>query len=152
MRLIVFLLVIFMSHFAYSQGNTGSVISQAEYSLTPPSFLGGNLAKKSFLSSHIQYPKEALMNKVEGVVELKMIVETDGSLSGIKIIKDPGGGLGEEALRVYLLMPNWQPGILYGQPVRVPITETINFKLVRTQEPKDKKIEPDHNRVKRTRL
>ncbi|MCO5231237.1 MAG: energy transducer TonB [Chitinophagales bacterium] len=120
---------------AYAQGNNNSS-SQTEYSLTPPSFNGGNVAKKSFLSSQIQYPKEALMNKVEGVVELKMIVETDGSLSGIRVVKDPGGGLGDEAMRVYSIMPKWLPGILYGAPVRTPITETVQFKLIKNQEPK----------------
>ncbi len=94
-----------------------------------PSFPGGAEAKKKFISENIRYPEEAKTNRIEGTVELKFIVETNGQLSNFEITNDPGGGLGEEALRIYQLMPAWEPGRLKGESVRIPVTETLNFKL-----------------------
>lgn len=112
-----------------AQTNQQSSSSAIEYHLIAPQFPGGKTAKNHFISSNIQYPVLAKENKIQGAVELRFIVEKDGSLTNFEILSDPGGGLGAEALRVYQLMPKWIPGELYEEDARVPITETLNFKL-----------------------
>jgi protein TonB len=60
---------------------------------------------------------------------LSFIVEKDGSLSDIKVLRGIGGGLDEEAVRVLKSSPNWKPGIMNGRPVRVAYTMPIHFQL-----------------------
>lgn len=118
------LIIIGFSATALTQGS-GSPVFTGEQ----PMFPGGNDAKKTFISSNIRYPEEAKLNRIQGTVELKFIIETDGSLSNIQVVSDPGGGLGEEALRIYEMMPNWIPGRLNGNVVRIPVNETLTFRL-----------------------
>lgn len=112
-----------------AQNNDKTSNSSTEYNLISPEFPGGKTAKNFFLSTNVQHPVIAKENKIQGVVELRFIVELDGTLTNFQILKDPGGGLGEEAIRVYKMMPKWIPGDLYNQAARVPITESLNFKL-----------------------
>lgn len=112
-----------------AQNNDNTTNSSTEYNLISPEFPGGKTAKDHFLSTNIKYPVVAKENKIQGIVEFRFIVELDGTLTNFQILKDPGGGLGEEAIRVYKLMPKWIPGDLYNQAARVPITESLNFKL-----------------------
>ena len=126
----LFFFVIFITASSLSaQSENKTSDSSLEYSLIAPLFPGGKTAKNHFISSNIQYPAFAIEYKIQGAVELRFIVEEDGSLTNFRILKDPGGGLGDEALRIYQLMPKWIPGQLYHDPTRVPITETLYFKL-----------------------
>jgi protein TonB len=129
MKYILICVLLFTVNNLSAQTGSKSPQSSTEYKLISPEFPGGKTAKNHFLSTQIQYPSNAKENKIQGAVELRFIVELDGSLTNFQILKDPGGGLGEEALRVYHLMPKWIPGELYEQPARVPITEIVNFKL-----------------------
>lgn len=94
-----------------------------------PSFPGGEQKMMEFLSANIKYPAEALKNKISGKVYLQVVVEKDGSLSNIKVIRDIGGGCGEEALRVVQMMPKWNPGEQGGRPVTVRFTMPVQFRL-----------------------
>lgn len=94
-----------------------------------PEFPGGLNAMMLFIRDNIKYPKEALDKKIEGTVVIQFVVEKDGSLSDIKIVRDPGGGLGKEGIRVVKLMPNWKPGMQRGQTVRVKMSAPIRFRL-----------------------
>ncbi|HUH72976.1 MAG TPA: energy transducer TonB [Chitinophagales bacterium] len=126
----ILICALFLGINSISAQNTNRTSSpSSEYNLISPEFPGGAAAKNHFLSTNVQYPIVAKENKIQGVVELRFIVEIDGTLTHFEILKDPGGGLGEEALRVYKLMPKWIPGDLYNQPARVPITESLNFRL-----------------------
>ena len=87
----------------------------------------GDLLK--FLSKKVRYPKSALENKIEGKVIVQFIIEKDGSISNVEIVKKAGWGMDEEAIRVIKLMPNWKPGKQNGKAVRVLFTLPINFKL-----------------------
>lgn len=138
MKYIFICLFFFTANSLFAQIGNKTQESPTEYNLISPEFPGGKTAKNHFLSTNIQYPIIAKENKIQGIVELRFIVEEDGSLSNFSILKDPGGGLGEEALRVYHLMPKWIPGELYEQPARVPITEIVNFKLSLTKSTKKK--------------
>ncbi len=94
-----------------------------------PSFPGGEAGFGNFLAKSIRYPKIAKENKTAGRVIISFIVEKDGSLTNIKVLRDIGGGCGEEAIRVLSLSPAWNPGMQDGKPVRVAFTMPVNFTL-----------------------
>ena len=94
-----------------------------------PVFPGGEDAFIKFLGSHIKYPAVARENNVSGRAYISFVVERDGSLTDIKILRSPGSGLGEEAVRVLKMSPHWTPGIQNGKPVRVSYTVPVNFSL-----------------------
>lgn len=86
-----------------------------------------------YIYKNIKYPGEARENGIEGMAVIKFIVEKDGSIEEAEISRNPGGGIGEEALRVIKSMNNmpekWTPGLQRGCPVRVLYTIPVKFKL-----------------------
>jgi TonB family protein len=94
-----------------------------------PNYPGGVNKFYKFLQQNIKYPAEAKSKKIQGKVFVSFIVEKDGSLSNLKVIRDPGAGCGAEALRVMKLSPKWNPGIQMGHKVRVQYTLPISFTL-----------------------
>ena len=94
-----------------------------------PNYPGGVDKFYKFLQQNIKYPAEARNKKVQGKVFVSFIVEKDGSLSDLKIIRDPGAGCGNEALRVMKLSPKWNAGVQNGHKVRVQYTLPISFTL-----------------------
>ena len=108
------------------QQKDDKVFTEVEHA---PDFPGGVNKFYQFLQQNIKYPTEARNKKIEGKVFVTFIVEKDGSLSGIKIIRDPGAGCGNEALRVMKLSPKWNAGVQNGHKVRVQYTLPISFTL-----------------------
>ncbi len=94
-----------------------------------PEYPGGEGAFGKFLQKNINYPIIAKENNIQGKVYLQFIVERDGSLTDIAIVREPGSGLGDEAKRVLKMSPHWKPGIQNGKPVRVQYTIPVNFTL-----------------------
>jgi protein TonB len=94
-----------------------------------PSPIGGMDKFYSFLGAKIKYPEQAKEVGTQGRVVLTFVVEKDGSLTDIKAIRDPGNGLGDEAIRVLKLAPRWKPGVQNGRNVRVQYTIPVNFNL-----------------------
>jgi TonB family protein len=94
-----------------------------------PYFPGGDEARHKFIEENIHYPDSALKNKIQGKVFVTFIVEKDGSLSNVRVLKGIGGGLDEEAVRVIKMMPKWIPGRQRGTPVRVQFNVPIKFIL-----------------------
>lgn len=90
---------------------------------------GGNKAFLEFLASQINYPRNAARMGVEGTVILQYVINTDGTITDIEIIKGIGFGCDEEAKRVLAMAPNWTPGKQRGIPVRVRQRVPIKFKL-----------------------
>ncbi len=90
----------------------------------------GNL--NEYLSQHIKYPKKEQKNNVTGTVYVNFVIEKDGSVSNVKILKGvPGGqGLDMEAFRVVSSLPKWAPGMQNGQAVRVSFNIPIRFTLI----------------------
>lgn len=82
-----------------------------------------------FLGQHIRYPALARENGIGGTVVVRFIVEKDGSISNVKVVRDIGGGCGAEALRVVQSMPDWLPGKQQGRPVRVQFNLPVKFRL-----------------------
>ena len=94
-----------------------------------PEYPGGMQALFEFLKENIKYPEDAQKQKVEGRVLAKFIVETDGSISNIEVVKHAFPSLDAEAVRVIQAMPKWAPGKQKGQAVRVKFVVPINFNL-----------------------
>jgi len=92
-----------------------------------PEFPGGESALENFLKNNIFYPKAARENHIQGTVYITFVVEKDGSLSDIKVLRGIGGGCDEEALRVVKLMPKWNPGKQNGKAVKVQYTLAVKF-------------------------
>lgn len=91
-----------------------------------PSF-PGNLME--YLSNHIQYPAVAQENNIQGRVVIQFVVETDGSITAVKVVRGVDPSLDKEAVRVVKGMPHWIPGKQNGQPVRVRFTLPVQFRL-----------------------
>ncbi|WP_454804447.1 energy transducer TonB [Mucilaginibacter phyllosphaerae] len=94
-----------------------------------PSFPGGDGAFGKYLGNNIKYPAIARENNVQGRVVLTFVVERDGSLTDIKVLRSLGSGTDEEAIRVLKKSPKWKPGIQNGRPVRVQYSIPVNFTL-----------------------
>lgn len=113
-------------HVTQLEGSTEEILQRVE---KMPSFPGGEQAMLQFISQNLKYPTLALENEIRGTVVAQFVVEKDGSLSDIKVIRDIGAGCGKEALRVINQMPKWIPGRQNGSPVRVQYTLPIRFMM-----------------------
>jgi periplasmic protein TonB len=91
-------------------------------------FPGGMSAMRAYLAKSIHYPDSAKKNNIQGKVILQFIVNKDGSISNVDIMRNLPGGCGEEARRVVLAMPKWKPGLMNGQPVDMYYTLPISFR------------------------
>ncbi len=94
-----------------------------------PEFPGGQLALRKFIAREIKYPKEASKKGIQGKVFVNFVVEKDGSVGAVKIVRGVDPSLDKEALRVIQSLPKWAPGKQKGVPVRVSYTVPINFAL-----------------------
>ena len=94
-----------------------------------PSFPGGQGALMSWLGSNIKYPVVAEENGVQGRVVCTFVVERDGSITDVKVVRGVDPSLDKEAVRVLKAMPKWIPGKQNGSAVRVKYTVPVTFKL-----------------------
>lgn len=94
-----------------------------------PTFPGGNGALMAYLSKSIKYPAIAEENGIQGRVVCSFVVERDGSVSDIRIVKSVDPSLDKEAQRVIASMPKWIPGRQNGQAVRVKYSLPVTFRL-----------------------
>src|SRR5690606_38298134 len=92
-----------------------------------PEFPAGQDAMMKYLSQNIQYPAVAIRNGLSGRVILSFVVDQNGEISDIKVLKPLGGGTDEEAIRVVKRMPKWRPGKQNGRAVKVKYTLPVLF-------------------------
>jgi protein TonB len=93
-----------------------------------PEFKGGMQELYTYLGNNIKYPVMAKESGIQGKVYLTFVVERDGSITDIRLLRGIGG-CDEEAIRVVTTMPNWKPGKQRGKPVRVQYTLPVRFTL-----------------------
>ncbi|MBK7212133.1 MAG: energy transducer TonB [Bacteroidales bacterium] len=96
---------------------------------TNPEFPGGEAEMHRYLAENIIYPEIAKQNNIKGTVYVRFVVERDGSISNIKVIRGIGGGCDEMSSSVIASMPKWTPGYQRLKPVRVFFTIPIEFQL-----------------------
>ena len=94
-----------------------------------PEFPGGMEALYKYLAQNIKYPQLARDNNITGRVYVTFVVERDGSITGCRVLRDIGGGCGQEAILVVKSMPKWTPGKQRGKAVRVQFNLPVNFNL-----------------------
>ena len=94
-----------------------------------PGFPGGDIERIKFLQKNIKYPQMARESGIQGTVYVTFVVEPNGSISHVSILRGIGGGCDEEAIRVIESMPKWNPGKQRGKPVRVQFNMPIKFTL-----------------------
>ena len=94
-----------------------------------PQFPGGAAKMMEFIQKNIQYPMTAQENGIQGRVFVNFVIEPDGSITNVTVMRGIGGGCDEEAIRIVQSMPNWKPGKQRGVAVRSSFTVSIIFKL-----------------------
>lgn len=104
------------------------VIEELHYYVEEMPEFRGNVFE--FLSDNLKYPTIAQEIGLQGKVTCQFVVNKDGSITDIVVIKGVDPSLDKEAIRVIKSMPNWKPGRLNGKPVRVRFTLPVRFKLI----------------------
>ena len=94
-----------------------------------PQYPGGMQELMQYLAKNIKYPPKAEKKGIEGKVMINFIVEKDGSISNVKIVRHIHPLLDKEAERVIKAMPRWSPGKQEGKPVRVKFNIPVAFRL-----------------------
>lgn len=94
-----------------------------------PEFPGGAAKLLEYIGKNVKYPMMARESDIQGKVFVQFVVEPDGSISKVQLLRGIGGGCDEEAMRVVQSMPKWKPGKQRGAPVRVQYMVPIVFKL-----------------------
>ena len=111
-----------------------TVVSQSNQSVFDyveqmPEFPGGMSALIDFLSSNIKYPEDAIKQNIGGRVIVMFVVETDGSITNVRVARTVFPSLDSEAIRVVKSMPKWKPGKEKGRVVRVNYTLPVIFSI-----------------------
>lgn len=129
--IVLIALAIFCSGYTIAQTTEEEVVELINYVEKQPEFPGGTDSMFAFIQRNIRYPEEAKRAGIEGRVFVTFVVEKDGQVSDAKILRDIGGGCGEEAIRVVNIMPKWLPGSLRigGEPARMQFNLPVMFKL-----------------------
>ena len=97
---------------------------------TMPTFQGGDLNTfRNWVQSNVKFPQIALENGISGRVILSFVIERDGRLTNIKVLRTPDRSLSEEAVRVLSQSPKWTPGKQRNQVVRVSYTLPVEFRV-----------------------
>lgn len=115
-----------LSFSSYAQEEKDSI---TEIPDTEAQFPGGTEAMMKFLSENIEYPEISMVLGDQGRVFVQFVIEKDGSLSNIKILRGVTTEIDSEAIRVIHKMPNWTPAIYNDEIVRARATLPINFIL-----------------------
>ena len=102
------------------------IFDVVENAPNPP---GGMEGWNQYLSKNLKYPTQARRMGIEGTVYVVFVVNTDGTIQDVDVLRGIGGGCDEEAMRVVKAAPKWEPGKQRGRPVRVRMRLPIRFKL-----------------------
>jgi len=112
-----------------SQGQGGGESDEPFYFVeVMPSFKGGGIEKfREWVSKRTNYPQAAIERRLRGTVNLTFVVEKDGTVSNITVVKGVDPLLDDEAVNAIAQSPKWTPGLQRGQPVRVRFIIPLNF-------------------------
>ena len=94
-----------------------------------PCFPGGNQKMQDFIEKNLHYPKECAEKEIQGRVIIALVVERNGTLTNIRVVKSVNPALDKEAMRIINLMPKWIPGRQSDKTVRVKYIIPITFQL-----------------------
>ena len=94
-----------------------------------PEFPGGELALRKYIAENVRYPEMAKENDIQGTVYVRFVVDTDGSVSNVEVLRGVDPLLDKEAKRVVETLPKWKPGRQRGKAVKVSHSVPIKFAL-----------------------
>ncbi len=103
-------------------------VYEYDYVEDKPQFPGGDSRLVTFINETRRYPAKAYREGVEGRVTCSFVVNTDGSISHISVLKGVEYSLNQEAMRIFSKMPDWSPGRIDGHPVPVRVIWAIPFR------------------------
>lgn len=110
----------------FNPADTDKIFTAVEQEPMPK---GGIAAFYQYLAQNMHYPEKAYEKGVQGIVFLKFVIEKDGSISNIMVLKSVSKEIDAEAVRVLRTAPKWDPGMQGGRPVRVMSQVPMSFKL-----------------------
>jgi TonB family protein len=121
----------------YDNGKLLNGVSIGEHSDTvrykvrgiEPQYKGGHQAFSAYLASSVRYPDYERAHNIEGTVTLSFVVEKNGKVVDVRVVKNVSDNIDAEAVRVISSSRSWTPGYEYGRPVRVQYTQSLNFSL-----------------------
>jgi periplasmic protein TonB len=130
-------LIIFFSINFFSASANAKIVDSTKISETKvfqfvevmPVFPGGESAMGDYIGKHLKYPNKARRNNIQGKVIIRFIVQSDGTVSDVMVLRDIGYGCGQAALDVVRTMPRWEPGTQNNKAVSVQFTLPIQFSL-----------------------
>lgn len=96
-----------------------------------PEFPGGDEKRLEFLANNLKFPKKAREKGIQGTVFVTFVVDKDGLIKDVRILRGIGGDCDEAAVNVVKMMPRWKPGMLDGKPVSVQFNMPLKFTLTR---------------------
>lgn len=108
--------------------NTYIEVYEYDYVHEKPSFPGGDERLVAFINETRRYPAEAYRKGVQGRVTCSFVVNTDGSVSNIQLLRGVEKTLNEEALRIFRRMPRWTPGRIDDVAVPVRVVRSVHFR------------------------
>lgn len=94
---------------------------------TSPEYPGGQRGLTKFIDENLNYPAAAKANRIRGRVYVSFVVERNGDINGLQVIRGIGGGCDEEAIRLLRSTAPWKPGTVSGKPVRTAFTMPVTF-------------------------
>ncbi len=104
-------------------------MAQTATDTIPASYPGGEKALAAYLDKNLQYPQPSISNGIEGVVNVKFVVKTDGALDKLSIVRLVDPDLEAEAIRLVKGMPAWNPATVGGTPVESESNVQVTFSL-----------------------
>ncbi|MBD5304698.1 MAG: energy transducer TonB [Bacteroides sp.] len=103
-------------------------VYEYDYVTEKPSFPGGDSSLMKFINQHREYPRAAYERGIQGRVTCSFVVNADGSISHISIIRGVEASLNKEAIRILSTMPEWQPGKIDGKNVPTRVIWSVPFR------------------------
>ena len=97
-----------------------------------PMFFGSSDPRhflKEWVYQYLKYPASALQNGIQGTVMVELVIEKDGSVTGVRVTKGVSEALDQEAVKVVSASPKWKPGKVGGNKVRASLTVPVEFRL-----------------------
>lgn len=111
-----------------SGGTSFIEVYEYDYVSEKPCFPGGDELLMPFINSHREYPKEAYAKGIQGRVTCSFVVNADGSIGHISVLRGVEPSLNQEAIRVLSEMPRWTPGKLNGKSVPTRVVRAVPFR------------------------
>lgn len=130
MKKIIFATFLFVSQIGFAQETVPVIAPNVVFTAVEemPQFPGGDSAMYAFISENITYPESLKEKGMSGKVYIQFVVEEDGQITNIKVLRSPHELFTKEAESMMAKMPKWIPGVQRGKPVRVRLVLPIDFK------------------------